>query len=83
MSGKFGNSFSDAAATISRHQPHRVSMMRRNSALFSARFADLVLNCLLEGFEGKLTTSKWAAQAPCSQDTAYRDILRSDRARRR
>ncbi|GMR18421.1 MAG: Fic family protein [Gammaproteobacteria bacterium] len=34
-----------------------------------------VLNRLLDGFEGKLTTSKWAKLARCSQDTAYRDIL--------
>lgn len=33
-----------------------------------------VLNRLLDGFEGKLTTSKWAALAKCSQDTALRDI---------
>nr|WP_303312798.1 Fic family protein [Hymenobacter sp. BT730] len=29
---------------------------------------------LLDGFEGKLTTSKWARMARCSQDTAGRDI---------
>lgn len=34
-----------------------------------------VLNRLLDGFDGKLTTSKWAKLAKCSQDTAYRDIL--------
>jgi len=34
-----------------------------------------ILNSLLDGFEGKLTTSKWARIAKCSQDTAYRDIL--------
>lgn len=34
-----------------------------------------VLNRLLDGFEGKLTTSKWAKLAKCSQDTAHRDIL--------
>lgn len=34
-----------------------------------------VLNRLLDGFEGKLTSSKWAKLAKCSQDTAYRDIL--------
>ena len=34
-----------------------------------------ILNRLLDGFEGKLTTSKWAKIAQCSQDTAYRDIL--------
>jgi len=33
-----------------------------------------LLNRMLEGFEGKLTTSKWAAIAKCSQDTALRDI---------
>lgn len=34
-----------------------------------------VINLLLEGFEGKLTSSKWAKIAKCSQDTAYRDIM--------
>ncbi len=33
-----------------------------------------VLNRLLDGFEGKLTSSKWARLAKCSQDTALRDI---------
>ena len=34
----------------------------------------LVINKLLEGFEGKLTTSKWAALTKSSNDTALRDI---------
>ncbi len=34
----------------------------------------LVLNRLLDGLEGKLTSSKWAKLAKCSQDTAHRDI---------
>lgn len=33
-----------------------------------------VINRLLNGFEGKLTSSKWAKLAKCSQDTALRDI---------
>jgi Fic family protein len=33
-----------------------------------------VLNRLLDGFEGKLTSSKWAKIAMCSPDTALRDI---------
>jgi Fic family protein len=33
-----------------------------------------VLNRLLDGFEGKLTTSKWAKLTKQSQDTAHRDI---------
>jgi len=35
----------------------------------------LVLNRLLDGFEGKLTTSKYAKLTKSSQDTALRDIL--------
>lgn len=35
-----------------------------------------ILNRLLDGgFEGKLTSSKWAKMAKCSQDTAHRDIV--------
>ena len=34
----------------------------------------LLLNKLLDGFIGKLTSSKWAKIAKCSQDTALRDI---------
>ncbi len=57
------------------------------SVLFKARFWNRfatealnerqvkVLNRLLDEFEGKLTSSKWAKLAKCSQDTAYRDIL--------
>jgi Fic family protein len=52
-------------------------------ARFGERFAKAplnerqikILNRLLDGFEGQLTTSKWAKIATCSQDTAYRDIL--------
>ncbi|MDE6796380.1 MAG: Fic family protein [Muribaculaceae bacterium] len=33
-----------------------------------------IINRLWDGFEGKLTTSKWAKMCSCSQDTALRDI---------
>ncbi|QQR81003.1 MAG: Fic family protein [Deltaproteobacteria bacterium] len=33
-----------------------------------------IINRLLDGFTGNLTTSKWAKLAKCSQDTALRDI---------
>jgi Fic family protein len=33
-----------------------------------------VLNRMLDGMEGKMTSSKWAKLAKCSQDTAHRDI---------
>jgi Fic family protein len=52
-------------------------------AHFWERFADVplndrqrkVINRLLDGFEGKLTTSKYGALTKSSQDTAHRDIL--------
>jgi Fic family protein len=53
-----------------------------NKARFWESFAKLefnerqreIVNRLLNGFEGKLTSSKWAKLAKCSQDTALRDI---------
>lgn len=33
-----------------------------------------LINKLLDGFDGKLTSSKWAKIAKCSKDTAVRDI---------
>ena len=57
-----------------------------HSVLFKANFWDrhkdtplnsrqiLMLNKLLDGFEGKLKSSKWAKIAKCSLDTALRDI---------
>ncbi len=56
------------------------------SILFKAKFWEMykevsinerqrtMLNKLLDGFEGKLTSSKWAKITKCSQDTALRDI---------
>ena len=44
-----------------------------DSAPLNARQVKLV-NRLLDGLEGKLTSSKWAAIAKCSPDTALRDI---------
>jgi Fic family protein len=43
------------------------------AAPFNARQVKL-LNKLLDGFDGKLTSGKWAAIAKCSSDTALRDI---------
>ena len=34
----------------------------------------LMINKMLDGFDGKLTSSKWAKITKCSQDTALRDI---------
>jgi Fic family protein len=43
----------------------KIAMNERQTAM---------LNKLLDGFEGKLTTGKWAKIAKCSTDTALRDI---------
>ena len=43
------------------------------SDVFNARQVK-ILNRLLDGFEGKLTSSRWARMNRCSQDTANRDI---------
>ena len=48
----------------------RIKAVRLNDLLYA-----LVINRLLDGFEGKLTTTKYATLAKCSQDTAHRDIL--------
>jgi Fic family protein len=53
-----------------------------NKARFWRRWASMplnerqakLLNALLDGFEGKLTSSKWAGIAKCSPDTTLRDI---------
>ena len=53
-----------------------------NKARFWERFEKVefnerqrnMVNRLLNGFEGKLTSSKWAKLAKCSHDTALRDI---------
>lgn len=46
---------------------------KHNHTLLNSR-QRLMLNKLLDGFEGKLKTSKWAKIAKCSADTALRDI---------
>ncbi|MGD9930588.1 MAG: Fic family protein [Mangrovibacterium sp.] len=46
---------------------------KHKDTLFNSR-QRLMLNKLLDGFDGKLKTSKWAKIAKCSADTALRDI---------
>lgn len=51
------------AAFWERHRDNAINVRQRK-----------VLNRLLDGFEGKLTSSKWAKLTKVSQDTAARDI---------
>jgi Fic family protein len=52
----------------------KADFWKKNSAApFNDRQRDIV-NRLLNGFEGKLTSSRWATIEKCSPDTALRDI---------
>ena len=46
---------------------------RHQGTSFNPRQRDMV-GRLFDGFEGKLTSSKWAVIEKCSPDTALRDI---------
>ena len=46
---------------------------KHRTTIFNER-QKLLLNKIMDGFEGKLTSSKWAKIAKCSKDTAIRDI---------
>jgi Fic family protein len=63
----------NASSTLSRVLQKARFWETYAQAPFNAR-QRLILNKLLDSFEGKLTSSKWAKLANCSQDTAGRDI---------
>jgi Fic family protein len=46
---------------------------KNRTVIFNGR-QRMMINKLLDGIEGKLTSSKWAKMAKCSADTALRDI---------
>jgi hypothetical protein len=54
--------------------PLKIRIAERNDSVITI-LPTIVINALLGGFEGKLTTSKYAKLAKCSPDTALRDIL--------
>jgi Fic family protein len=53
---------------------HKADFWNRHSKTIINERQNKVLNKLQEGFEGKLTSAKWAKIAKCSKDTAIRDI---------
>jgi Fic family protein len=71
--GCLGRAIGDAEKTLADVLAKARFWERHSEASFNDRQRRL-LNKLLDGFEGKLTSSKWAAIAKCSQDTAQRDI---------
>lgn len=53
---------------------YKAEFWKLNSTTILNERQQKVINRLLDGFEGKLTSSKWAKINKCSQDTALRDI---------
>jgi len=58
--------------------------MRRIKPLITANNSENIIermpnSKLLDGFTGKLTTSKWAKTNKCSQETALREFVPSRR----
>ena len=53
---------------------HKADFWKLHSTTIFNNRQQKVINRLLDGFEGKLTTSKWGKINKCSQDTALRDI---------
>ena len=52
----------------------KATFWERHSSISLNDRQKMMLNKLLDGFDGKLTSSKWAKIAKCSSDTAVRDI---------
>ncbi|MGL4637350.1 MAG: Fic family protein [Beijerinckiaceae bacterium] len=68
-----GRAFEGAEVTLASVIAKARFWDRHRDASFNER-QRAIINRLLNGFEGKLTSSKWALLAKCSQDTALRDI---------
>jgi Fic family protein len=63
-----------SAETILAALLKKAHFWERHSAVSLNDRQRAVLNRLVDGFEGKLTSSKWAKITKCSPDTALRDI---------
>lgn len=64
----------DGAAAISAAVLRKARFWERHAGVSFNERQRAMLNKLLNGFEGKLTSTKWAVIAKCSPDTALRDI---------
>lgn len=52
----------------------KADFWKKNSSIIINERQKKLLSKLLDGFDGKMTSSKWAKIAKCSKDTAIRDI---------
>lgn len=66
-------SINNAEDIVAKAQNKSNIWLRLNQYPLNARQIK-ILNMLIDGFDGNLTSSKWAAINKCSQDTASRDI---------
>jgi Fic family protein len=71
--GCLGRAIGDAETALGSVLSKATFWSKHGSSSFNDRQRTM-LNKLMDDFEGKLTSSKWAKMAKCSQDTASRDI---------
>ena len=53
---------------------NKATFWKKNATIILNKRQLIIINKLLDGFEGKLNTSKYAKIAKCSRDTALRDV---------
>lgn len=71
--GCLENAFQESMKTISRIVDKSLFWQKHREKGFNERQIKMI-NMLWDGFEGKLTSGKWAKIMKCSSDTALRDI---------
>ena len=64
----------DASQEILATVLHKARFWEKHATTILNSRQQLMLNKLLDGFEGKMNTSKWAKMTKTSPDTALRDI---------
>lgn len=64
----------DNAATVLEQVLQKAAFWKKHEKTILNNRQVMMINKLLDGFDGKLTSSKWAAITKSSQDTALRDI---------
>jgi Fic family protein len=53
---------------------NKAEFWKKNTAILLNKRQHIIINKLLDGFDGKLNTSKYAKITKCSRDTALRDV---------
>ncbi|MDV0446531.1 hypothetical protein MsAg5_03730 [Methanosarcinaceae archaeon Ag5] len=62
------------ADNILKNTLHKADFWKKHAGISMNERQKLMVNKLLDGFDGQLKTSKWAKITKCSTDTALRDI---------